>query len=57
MLKRFYQIMTNTVEQWIETIHALTQPAPVRIKIHSNENPEQLRRGNRQHIRNIKNRY
>ena len=49
--------MTNTVEQWIETIQTLTQPAPVRVKIRSNENPEQLRRESRQHIRNIKNRY
>lgn len=57
MLKRFYQIMTNTVEQWIETIHALTQPAPVRVKIRSNENPEQLRLANRQRSRHIKNRY
>jgi hypothetical protein len=49
--------MTNTIEQWIETIHALTQPAPVPVKIRSNENPEQLHRANRQRIRNIKKPY
>lgn len=57
MLKRFYLKITNTVDQWIDTIHALTQPAPVRVKIRSNENPEQLRLAYRQRSRHFKNRY